>query len=94
MKGSRKDAQDELGTDMICGDLPQGFDPKSYQTKPWKISGSFTKATKSNSAAARSKFSPRRVTPPARCLFSIGSTDCFSPATPIILAASGLSLGN
>ena len=37
-KGSRKDAQDELGTDMICGDLPKGFDPKSYETKPWKIS--------------------------------------------------------
>jgi glyoxylase-like metal-dependent hydrolase (beta-lactamase superfamily II) len=37
-KGSRKDAQDELGTDMICGELPQGFDPKSHETKPWKIS--------------------------------------------------------
>jgi glyoxylase-like metal-dependent hydrolase (beta-lactamase superfamily II) len=37
-KGSRQDAQDELGPGMICGDLPKGFDPKSYATRPWKIS--------------------------------------------------------
>jgi glyoxylase-like metal-dependent hydrolase (beta-lactamase superfamily II) len=37
-KGSREDAQDELGTEMICGELPKGFDPESYETKPWKIS--------------------------------------------------------
>ncbi len=36
--GSRQDAQDELGPGMICGDLPQGFDSKSYATRPWKIS--------------------------------------------------------
>ena len=39
-KGSRQDAQDELGPGMICGDLPQGFDSKSYATRPWKISRS------------------------------------------------------
>ena len=37
-KGSRQDAQDELGPGMICGDLPMGFDSKSYATRPWKIS--------------------------------------------------------
>jgi glyoxylase-like metal-dependent hydrolase (beta-lactamase superfamily II) len=37
-KGSRQDAQDELGPGMICGDLPKGFDPKTYATRPWKIS--------------------------------------------------------
>ena len=37
-KGSRRDAQDELGPGMICGDLPTGFDSKSYATRPWKIS--------------------------------------------------------
>jgi glyoxylase-like metal-dependent hydrolase (beta-lactamase superfamily II) len=37
-KGSRQDAQDELGPGMICGDLPKGFDAKSYVTRPWKIS--------------------------------------------------------
>ena len=37
-KGSRQDAQDELGPGMICGDLPKGFDAKSYATRPWKIS--------------------------------------------------------
>jgi glyoxylase-like metal-dependent hydrolase (beta-lactamase superfamily II) len=37
-KGSRQDAQDELGPGMICGDLPTGFDSKSYATRPWKIS--------------------------------------------------------
>ena len=33
-KGSRQDAQDELGPGMICGDLPKGFDSKSYATRP------------------------------------------------------------
>ena len=37
-KGSRQGAQSELGPGMICGDLPKGFDPKSYATRPWKIS--------------------------------------------------------
>lgn len=37
-KGSRQDAQDELGPGMICGNLPKSFDPKSYATRPWKIS--------------------------------------------------------
>ena len=37
-KGSREDAQAELGPDMICGDLPKSFDRQAYATKPWKIS--------------------------------------------------------
>jgi glyoxylase-like metal-dependent hydrolase (beta-lactamase superfamily II) len=37
-KGSRDDAQAELGPDMICGDLPKNFNSKTYATKPWKIS--------------------------------------------------------
>ena len=36
--GSRQDAQDELGPEMICGSLPKGFDSKAYATRPWKIS--------------------------------------------------------
>jgi glyoxylase-like metal-dependent hydrolase (beta-lactamase superfamily II) len=36
-KGSREDAQAEITTDQICGELPKGFDAKSYTTKPWKI---------------------------------------------------------
>jgi len=37
-KGSRADAQAELAPGSICGELPKGFDPKTYETKPWKIS--------------------------------------------------------
>ena len=37
-KGSHADAQEELGPGMLCGDLPKGFDPKTYVTKPWHIS--------------------------------------------------------
>jgi glyoxylase-like metal-dependent hydrolase (beta-lactamase superfamily II) len=37
-KGSREDAQSEIAPDMICGDLPKNFDPKTYATKPWRIS--------------------------------------------------------
>lgn len=36
-KGSRLDAQDEIAPDQICGSLPKGFDAKTYQTRPWKI---------------------------------------------------------
>src|SRR5262245_13047006 len=37
-KGSREDAQEELGSGNLCGDLPKGFDRAKYATKPWKIS--------------------------------------------------------
>jgi glyoxylase-like metal-dependent hydrolase (beta-lactamase superfamily II) len=36
-RGSREDAQAEIGPGQICGDLPKGFDAKAYSTKPWKI---------------------------------------------------------
>ena len=35
--GSREDAQAEITPDQICGTLPAGFDPKTYGTRPWKI---------------------------------------------------------
>ena len=37
-KGSREDAQAEITPDQLCGDLPKGFNSKTYATKPWKIS--------------------------------------------------------
>lgn len=37
-KGSRDDAQEELAPGMICGNLPKGFNPKTYATKPWHVS--------------------------------------------------------
>jgi len=36
-RGSQQDAQAEVAPDQICGNLPKGFDPKSYATRPWKI---------------------------------------------------------
>jgi len=36
-RGSVADAQDELAPGQICGELPQGFDAKTYRTKPWTI---------------------------------------------------------
>jgi glyoxylase-like metal-dependent hydrolase (beta-lactamase superfamily II) len=36
-KGSTADAQEEIAPDQICGDLPKGFDAKTYRTKPWHI---------------------------------------------------------
>ena len=36
-KGSSDDAQDELTPGQICGELPKGFDAKSYRTKPWTV---------------------------------------------------------
>ena len=37
-RGSTVDAQAELAPEQICGTLPQGFDPKSYRTRPFHIS--------------------------------------------------------
>jgi glyoxylase-like metal-dependent hydrolase (beta-lactamase superfamily II) len=37
-KGSTADAQAEIAPGEICGDLPKGFDPKAYKTRPWRIS--------------------------------------------------------
>src|SRR5216683_926352 len=36
-KGSRDDAQAEIKPDQLCGPLPSGFDPKTYTTRPFKI---------------------------------------------------------
>jgi glyoxylase-like metal-dependent hydrolase (beta-lactamase superfamily II) len=36
-RGSREDAQAELAPGQICGQLPSGFDPKAYSTRPWRI---------------------------------------------------------
>jgi glyoxylase-like metal-dependent hydrolase (beta-lactamase superfamily II) len=35
--GSVADAQGELAQGSICGQLPSGFDPKAYTTRPWQI---------------------------------------------------------
>ncbi len=37
-RGSREDAQAELAPGEICGELPPGFDAKSYATRPLQIS--------------------------------------------------------
>lgn len=36
-KGSREDAQAEITPDQVCGTLPAGFDARTYETRPWKI---------------------------------------------------------
>jgi len=36
-KGSVVDAQDELSPGSVCGQLPAGFDPKTYATRPFHI---------------------------------------------------------
>src|SRR6516164_2148181 len=37
-KGSSADALNEIATGQVCGNLPKGFDPKTYRTKSWTIS--------------------------------------------------------
>jgi glyoxylase-like metal-dependent hydrolase (beta-lactamase superfamily II) len=39
-EGSTAGAQDEIGPDMICGSLPNGFDSRSYGTRRWTITRS------------------------------------------------------
>jgi glyoxylase-like metal-dependent hydrolase (beta-lactamase superfamily II) len=47
-KGSPEDAQAEIAPDQLCGDLPKGFNPKTYATKPWRISHSIHDGFKIN----------------------------------------------
>ena len=47
-RGSREEAQAEITPDQLCGDLPKGFDPKVYATKPWKVSRSIHDGFKIN----------------------------------------------
>jgi glyoxylase-like metal-dependent hydrolase (beta-lactamase superfamily II) len=37
MRGSREAAQEEIAPEAICGKLPAGFDPKTYRTRPFRI---------------------------------------------------------
>jgi glyoxylase-like metal-dependent hydrolase (beta-lactamase superfamily II) len=36
-RGSSEQAQEEIKPSELCGALPAGFDPKTYVTRPWKI---------------------------------------------------------
>ena len=36
-RGTTAGVQDEIGPDMICGQLPNGFDARSYATRPWTV---------------------------------------------------------
>jgi glyoxylase-like metal-dependent hydrolase (beta-lactamase superfamily II) len=47
-KGSREDAQAEITPDQICGELPAGFDTKTYATMPWKIAAKLHDGDKFN----------------------------------------------
>lgn len=37
-RGSKEDAQAEIADDEICGQLPSGFNPRQYSTRPFHIS--------------------------------------------------------
>jgi glyoxylase-like metal-dependent hydrolase (beta-lactamase superfamily II) len=37
-KGSSEDALAEVAPGEICGELPKNFDPRTYRTRPWRIS--------------------------------------------------------
>jgi glyoxylase-like metal-dependent hydrolase (beta-lactamase superfamily II) len=36
-RGTTAGVQDEIRPDMICGPLPNGFDARSYTTRPWTV---------------------------------------------------------
>jgi glyoxylase-like metal-dependent hydrolase (beta-lactamase superfamily II) len=38
-KGPGADAHAEIAPEAICGELPAGFDPKTYSTRPFRIKG-------------------------------------------------------
>src|SRR2546427_5165623 len=65
-RGSRDDAQAEITPDQLCGGLPKGFDPKTYATKPWKVSRSIHDGFKINLGGRTPEIlSPPRHTPGA-----------------------------
>jgi len=88
-RGSREDAQSEVAPDQICGELPNGFDRKTYATRPWKITAYRHEAIASIWAAGHWRSSPRQATRQTQFLFSMAITVCSLQATLIIPARSG-----
>ena len=81
-KGSKEDAQSEIGSDDICGSLPKGFEPKSYVTKPWKITGYKHDGDNIELGGRSLKvISTPGHTPDAICLFDEGNSLLFTGDT-------------
>ena len=89
-KGSRDDAQAEIAPGMICGELPRGFNPKTYATKPWHVSLWVHDTFKISLGHDHDiEIIARPATRPIRSRCSTIPTACSSPATPTIPAPSG-----
>lgn len=81
-KGSREDAQAEVAPDQICGELPKGFDPKTYATKPWHISHFVHEGDKIELGGRMLEIlSTPGHTPDAICLFDAASGLLFTGDT-------------
>jgi glyoxylase-like metal-dependent hydrolase (beta-lactamase superfamily II) len=86
-KGSSVDAQAEIKPSEICGDLPTGFDPRTYATKPWKITKYIHDGNKIDlGGRSLQVISTPGHTPDAICLFDqanglLFTGDTFYPGT-------------
>jgi len=92
-RGSREDAQAEVGPGQICGKLPKGFDPKTYST-PGLGRSRHTRmtVTESISPVDRWKSSPPRVTRQTPSLSSTAPAVCSLRATHTIPLPSGYTV--
>jgi len=86
-KGSTADAQDELAPGQICGQLPAGFNVKTYRTKPWTITKYVRDGDKLDLGGRSLEIiSTPGHTPDAICLFEranglLFTGDTYYPAT-------------
>jgi len=91
-RGSREDAQAEVGPGQICGKLPKGFDPKTYSTRPWKITAYTHDGDRIDLGGRSLEVIATRVTRRAPSLSSNAPTVCFLRATHTIPLPSGYTV--
>lgn len=96
-KGSREAAQFEIAPEHICGTLPKGFDAKTYQTRPWKISaythdgGHFDLGGRTLEVIATPGHTPDSISLIDRANGLLFTGDTYYPG-PIYLFAAGTDL--
>ena len=90
-KGSREDAQAEIAPGEICGDLPPGFNPAEYVTKPFHISHWIHDHEKIDLGGAFWRSSRLPAILPMPSLYSMKRMACCLPETRSTSVPSGCS---
>ena len=87
-KGTVAAAQEEIVPGAICGELPAGFDPKTYRVKPFHITDWIHDGSKIDLGGRVLQVISTPATRPIPSRSGTRKTNCSSPVTCIIPARS------